>query len=156
MGHIIFTAKLLEGFILATEEHGLEIRTAAFQAAENLLEQLNLNNKNKEQQFCVNLEPELYCWLSQEAVRLQLRIIPLIRKIIEEMTLKEPDVNHQHLDSKQKVGIEYQLMTYKLLEALVNKTVEDGELLIEEARSKTKNMLLKLFPEKQLYSLAAT
>jgi len=72
------------------------------------------------------------------------------------MTLKEPDVNHQHLDSKQKVGIEYQLMTYKLLEALVNKTVEDGEQIIEEARSKTKNMLLKLFPEKQFYSLAAT
>jgi hypothetical protein len=151
IGYIIFTAKLLEGFVLATNEHGPELKNVAFQVTENILEQLHLNNnKNKEQQFCVNLESELYNWLSQEAVRLQVRIIPLIRKIIEEMALKELNVINSPLHSTQKVGIEHQIIACKLLETLVNKTVDDAANIIEEARSKTKNVLLKLFPEQKI------
>ena len=151
IGYIIFTAKLLEEFVLATNEHGSELKNVAFQVTENMLEQLHLNNnKNKEQQFCVNIEPELYNWLSQEAIRLQVRIIPLIRKIIEEMALKELNVTNSQLHSTQRVGIEHQIIACKLLEILVNKTVDDATNIIEDARSKTKNVLLKLFPEQKV------
>lgn len=145
IGYIIFTAKLLEGLVLASNEDGAELISVAFAATKNMLEQLHLNN-NKEQ-FCINLEPELYNWLSQEASRLQMRVTPLIRKIIEEISVTELTVGNCKLNLAQKVGIEHQLIACKLLEILVNKTVDDAIDIIEAARCKTRQMLSKLCGE---------
>lgn len=149
MGYIIFTAKLLEGFVLGTQEQGEELHATAFKMTKELLEQLNINNKTHEQQFCINLEPELYNSLHQEAVRLRVKTIPLIRKIIEEEAFKELSVGEQPLHVVQQLGIKHQLMACKLLEALISQTIENGEAIIEEARLKANSILLKLFTEQQ-------
>jgi hypothetical protein len=145
MGYIIFAAKLIEGLVLATQEQGVELRNAAFQESKDLLSQLNLNhNKNKEQQLCIVLEQELYSWLQSEAVRLQSKIIPLIRNIIEEATLKDQNNSTQPVMKIQKAAIEHQFIACKLLEILISKTVNDGATLIEDAKSKAKEVVLKL------------
>ncbi len=145
MGYIIFAAKLIEGLVLATQEQGAELRNAAFQESKDLLSQLNLNhNKNKEQQLCIVLEQELYSWLQSEAIRLQSKIIPLIRNIIEEATLQDQNNSAQPLMKIQKIAIEHQFIACKLLEILISKTVSDGATLIEDAKSKAKEVVLKL------------
>ena len=145
MGYIIFAAKLIESLVLTTQEQGVELRNAAFQESKDLLSQLNLNhNKNKEQQLCIVLEQELYSWLQSEAVRLQSKIIPLIRNIIEEATLQDQNNSIQPLMKIQKVAIEHQFIACKLLEILISKTVNDGATLIEDAKSKAKEVVLKL------------
>ena len=151
IGYIIFTAKLLEGLVLASNEDGAELISVAFAATKNMLEQLHLNN-NKEQ-FCINLEPELYNWLSEEASRLQMRIIPLIRKIIEEMALTGLNVSNSQLNAAQKAGIEHQLIACKLLEILINNTIDDAVDIIEAARCNTRKMLLKLGGEQATSSV---
>lgn len=145
MGYTIFAAKLIEGLVLATQTQGLELRTAAFNETEKLLGELNLNNnKNKEQQLCIVLERELYSWLQSEAVRLQIKIIPLIRNIIEEATLQDQNNSAEPLMKIQKVAIEHQFIACKLLEILINNTINNGATLIEEAKSKAKEVVLKL------------
>jgi len=142
LGYIIFTAKLLEGLILASNEQGAELINVAFAASKNMLEQLPLNNHKG--QFCINMEPELYNWLSQEANRLKIRVTPLIRRIIAEMAATELQVSNYQVNLVQRAGIEQQLLACKLLEILINKTIDNAAELIEEARSKTRNMLAKL------------
>ncbi len=146
IGYNIYAAKLLEGFILGTGDKGVELSNKAFTATEDMLAGLNLNvNKTKVQQFCVNLEQELYTWLNQEANRLQLKIATLIRKLIEQVALEELPGSDRELHSTQKIGIEHQVKTYKLLEVLINNTVNDPEKIINKALDEAKNTLLKLF-----------
>lgn len=151
LGYIIFTAKLLEALVLASYEQGEELIKAAFASTKDILEQLQVNNHKG--QFCINLEPQLYDWLSQEANRLKIRVTPLIRKIIEEMAVTELKVSNYALNVAQKAGIEHQLLACKLLEVLISKTIADGVEFIEEARSKTRKLLSKLFGEQSTASL---
>lgn len=145
LGYIIFTAKLLEGLVLASNEQGAELINVAFAASKNMLEQLQLNNHKG--QFCINMEPELYNCLSQEASRLKIRVTPLIRRIIAEMAATELQVSNYQVNLVQRAGIEQQLLACKLLEILINKTIDNAAELIEEARSKTRNILAKLCGE---------
>lgn len=148
MGYIIFTAKLLEKFILTTYEQGETLRNLAFEETENLLTQLNFNSKG--QRFCIRLENTLFTWLHNEATRLQLKFIPLIRKLIEiTATEQSSSIIGVQLSSIQKIAIEHQITSCKLLETLVNQTIDDTSNIVEEVLSKTKNILLKLFPDKQ-------
>ena len=150
MGYIIFTAKLLEKFVLATQEQGEILRNLAFEETENLLAQLRFNNKG--QRFSIRLEDLLFIWLKNEAARLQLKLIPLIRKLIE-ISFTQSDstiVIGIQLSPIQKIAIEHQIISCKLLEKLVNQTIDDGLNIVEEVRSKTNNILLKLFPKQSL------
>lgn len=148
MGYIIFAAKLIEGLVLATQEQGVELRTAAFQETENLLEQLNLNNK--EQRFCINLEKILFEWLSQESLRLQLKIVPLIRMLVKDAAIADDDVIELKLSKLQKVAMEHQLTTCKLLEELIKRIATNADNIIADARSKTQDLVLKLGQNKQV------
>lgn len=143
LGYIIFTAKLLEGLVLASNEQGAELISVAFAAAKNMLEELQLNQHKG--QFCINLEPELYNWLSQEASRLQIRVTPLIRKIVAEIAVTELKIDNYQLNAAQKIGIEHQLLACKLLEILINNKIDGAAAIIEEARNKTRQMLAKLY-----------
>lgn len=146
MGYIIFTAKLLEKFILANEEQGQILRNLAFEETENLLNQMNFNNKK--QRICISIENILFTWLSSEATRLQLKVIPLIRWLIESSFMQNNlTTNVQSLSDPQKIAMKHQITSCKLLEKLVNQTVDDASKVIDEAWLKTDNMLLKLFPE---------
>ena len=146
MGYIIFTAKLLEQLILATEEKGEILRNLAFEETENLLKQMNFNNKK--QRLCVSIETMLFTWLTTEAIRLQLKVIPLIRRLVESFLIQNnlmTDV--QELSDLHKIAIKNQITTCILLEKLVNQTVDDPKKIIDEVHLKTDNMLLKLFKE---------
>ena len=155
MGYIVFTAKLLEQFILATEERGEILRKLAFEETENLLNQMNFNNKR--QRLCISIENILSTWLSSEAARLQLKVIPLIRRLIESTFMQNNLMtDFQELSNAQKNAIKHQIMACILLEKLVNQTVDDASKVIDEARSKTDNILLKLFPEQATISLTRT
>jgi hypothetical protein len=146
MGYIIFTAKLLEKFILANEEQGQILRNLAFEETENLLNHMNFNNKK--QRICISIENMLFTWLSSEATRLQLKVIPLIRWLIESSFMQNNlTTNVQSLSDPQKIAMKHQITSCKLLEKLVNQTVDDASKVIDEAWLKTDNMLLKLFPE---------
>lgn len=148
IGYNIFTAKLLEGFIVATLETGLELRNKAFTATEELLAALKLNiSKVKGHQICVNLEQELYLWLQQEANRLQLKLAKLIRKLIEEVAIVEISVSNRQLSPAEKIGIKHQVICCKLLEGLIKNTVNNAEHIINEARTKAEGIVLNLFPE---------
>jgi len=155
MGYIIFAAKLIEGLVLATQEQGAELRNTAFQETEKLLEQLNLNNK--EQRFCISLEGILFEWLSQESVRLQLKIVPLIRMLVKDAAIVDNYVIEQKLSRLQKVAIEHQLIACKLLEEMIKHIGDNNaDNIIEEARSKTKDLMFKLEQSKQCGSLTTS
>lgn len=142
MGYIIFTAKLLEKFVLANQEQGEILRNLAFEETESLLNQLNLGSKG--QRFSIRLETLLFAWLKNEANRLQLKLIPLIRKIIE-VAFSQSEANiDTKLSSIQKTAITHQIRSCKLLEKLIHQTIEDPANLIAEIRSKTENTLAKM------------
>jgi hypothetical protein len=147
MGYIIFAAKLIEGFVLATQEEGVELRNNAFQETENLLEQLNLNNK--EQRFCISLEKILFEWLSQESLRLQLKIVPLIRMLVKDAAITDNYVIELKLSKLQKVAIENQLTTCKLLEELIKRIATNADNIIANARSETQDLVFTLEQSKQ-------
>lgn len=145
MGYTIFAAKLIEGFVLATQEQGVELRTVAFNETEKLLAELKLNNnKNKEQRFCFNLDEPLDLWLIQEGSRLQIVASQLIRNVIEAAYLEDYLATESQRIELQKVSTQHQIIACKLLEALINHTQSGGETIIEEARNKSKEILLKL------------
>ena len=56
-------------------------------------------------------------------------------------------VDNYPVNLAQKVRIKQQLLACKLLELLINNTIENAAELIEKAREKTRNMLAKLFVE---------
>lgn len=151
MGYIIFTAKLLEKFVLTIQEQGETLRNIAFEETENLLNQLNFNDKG--QRFCIRLEDPLFIWLSNEAARLQLKIITLMRVVIENASMQSNSIVDVELSDPnlQKMAMEHQINACKLLEKLVHKTIDDAPIVIEEIRFKTENVLLKLFPEQHKF-----
>lgn len=134
LGYIIFTAKLLENFILATQEQGDELRNTAFAEAKDLLSQLNLSNKNKEQRFCFTVEELIYSWLVSEASRLQLVPSQLIRAMVEDVYLDEQMIMNHQVSELQKNSMEHQIITCKLLELLISRTISDGGEIVEKAR----------------------
>ena len=150
VGYIIFTAKLLERFIIATEEQGEILRDLAFAETEHLLAQLHLDGKG--QRFSIRLEEQLFIWLNNEANRLNLKLVPLIRKLIE-ITFEQ---NNYTVDlgvsSLQKTAIKYQIIGCKLLEKLVNELVEDPAELIKEAQIISDSILLKLSGQQEATS----
>ena len=154
IGYIIFTAKLLEKFVLATQEQGEVLRNLAFEETENLLAQLHFNDKR--QRFSIRLEDLLFIWLKNEAVRLQLKLVPLIRKLIEIAFTQRDLIIDPQLSTIQRIAIKNQITSCKLLEKLINQMVDDAPNLIKEARYKTENTLLKLFPEQPTSSLTTT
>ena len=145
LGYIIFAAKLIEKFVLTTQEQGEELRNAAFQEAKDSLSQLNLNNKNKEQRFCFTLEEAIYLWLSNESFRLQVVPSHLIRSIIEDIYLEEHMVVDHQVSELQKNSMEHQIITCKLLEVLVSHTVSGGEDIVAQARYRAKEAIAKLY-----------
>jgi hypothetical protein len=151
MGYIIFAAKLLERFVIATQENGEEIRDQAFQETNALLAELNLDNKkNKDRQLCISLDQQLYSWLSSEAIRLKVRVTPLIRNVIEsafEISLTQQEITTPSL--AQKISMEHQLTICELLQRLVRENIEDAETMIETAFIRTNEILSKICPEKQ-------
>ena len=78
---------------------------------------------------------------------MQIRVTLLIRKNIEETAVTALRVDNYQLNLAQKEGVEHQLFACKFLEILINKTIDNAAELIEEARNKTRNMLLKLCGE---------
>ena len=151
VAYIIFTAKLLEKFIIATEEQGEILRDLAFAETEHLLSQLHLDGKG--QRFSIRLEEQLFIWLSNEANRLHLKLIPMIRKLIE-ITFEQNNfsVTKPEISAVQKTGIKYQIIGSKLLEKLVNELVEDPEEFIKEAHASTQSALLKLCGQQETTS----
>ncbi len=151
MGYIIFAAKLLEKFVIATQENGEEIRDQAFQETNTLLTELNLDDqKNKDRQLCISLDQHLYSWLSSEAIRLKVRVAPLIRNVIEnafESSLTQPENTIPSF--AQKISMEQQLTICGLLKQLVRENIEDAETMIETVFNKTNEVLSKICPEKQ-------
>ncbi|MGI9214297.1 MAG: hypothetical protein ACR2HS_01120 [Gammaproteobacteria bacterium] len=145
LGYIIFAAKLIEKFVLTTQEQGEELRNAAFQEAKDSLSQLNLNNKNKEQRFCFNLEEPIYLWLSNESSRLQVVTSHLIRSIIEDIYLEEHMIVDHQVSELQKNSMEHQIIACKLLEILVSHTVSGGEDIVAQARYSAKETIAKLY-----------
>ena len=143
--YTIFTAKLLERLILATEEQGEIFYKSALEETQTLLEQLNFNSKKI--RFCISLEEMLFTWLATEATRLQLKIVPLIRRLLEDIFVENQ--NHEltelpQISNSQKISIKYQIMTYLLLEKLVNQTVDGAETIIQDAKTKAHDLWLKL------------
>lgn len=145
LGYIIFAAKLIEKFVLTTQEQGEELRNTAFQEAKDSLSQLNINNKNKEQRFCFTLEEPIYLWLSNESSRLQVVPSHLIRTIIEDLYLKEYMVADHQISELQKNSMEHQIITCKLLEVLISQTISSGEEIIAQARYSAKDTIAKLY-----------
>lgn len=146
MGYIIFTAKLLEKLVLAIQKQGEILRNIAFEETENLLEQLNLNNY-QEQRFCISLEDSLFELLQQEACKLKLKVIPLIRKLVEASYIKNNINANSSLSELQKIAIKHQIMACKLLEKLTNQHINNSDEIIEEVKLKTNKVLLQLCPE---------
>lgn len=144
MGYIIFTAKLLEKLVLS-QDQGEMLRDTAFEQANNLLEELNLNNK--EQRFCIKLEHDLFTWLNSEAERLQLKFPTLIRNLIADRFMQTSTAKKIELSIAQKFAIKHQIKAYNLLETLVKKTTEDGASIIEEAQAKAQNIFSQIFLE---------
>jgi predicted DNA-binding ribbon-helix-helix protein len=147
MGYIVFTAKLIEKLVLTTQPQGEILRNIAFEETENLLDQLHVNGKG--QRFCIRLEEPLFIWLNSEATRLQLKIIPLVRKVIKNVFIQSNSTVDAELSNPdlQKIAMEHQITACKLLEKLIHKTMDDAQIIIEEVRFKTENLLSKLFPE---------
>lgn len=149
VGYIIFTAKLLEKLVLTTEEQGEVLHKLAFEETQVLLEQMKFNSKK--QRFCISLEETLFTWLTSEATRLQLKLVPLIRKLLDGVFIQNEvhnSIETAPLSTVQKISIKYQIMTYKLLEKLINQTVDDAGSLIKEAQAKAEDLLLQLDPTK--------
>ena len=145
LGYIIFAAKLVEKFILTTQEQGDELRNAAFQEAKDSLSQLNFNNKNKEQRVCFTLEEPIYLWLTSEASRLQMVLSYLVRTLIEDVYLEEHMAVDHQVSELQKNSMEHQIITCKLLEALINHTISEGDAIVEQARYSAKETISKLY-----------
>ena len=144
MGYIIFTAKLLEKLVLVTKEQGEILCNLAFEETENLLNQMNFDNKK--QRLCINLEEPLLIWLNSEAARLQVKVIPLIRKLIESISIQNNLITDgPELPYAQKIAIRSQITACKLLEKLVVQTIDGGAKILEEVRAKTDLLLAKLF-----------
>ena len=145
LGYIIFTAKLIEKFILTSQEQGEALRNTAFEEAKESLSQLNINNKNKEQKFCFNLEEEIYTWLVNESSRLQIVSSYLIRIIIENAYLEDQETINYQVSELNKNSMENQIIACKLLEALISHTISDGDDIIEQARYNAKETVSKLY-----------
>lgn len=142
VGYIIFTAKLLEKFIVSTEEQGEILRDLAFAEAEHLLAQLHLDGKG--QRFSIRLEEELFTWLNNEANRLHLKLVPMIRKLIEITFEQDNFVVKPAMSDLQKTAMKYQIISCKLLEKLVYELVEDAEEFIRGAQASSETALSKL------------
>ena len=97
----------------------------------------------------IRLEEQLFTWLNNEASRLQLKIVPLIRRLIEDSFIQSNSIiEHEFTDLRlQKLATQHQINACKLLEKLVYKSIENAPAVIEEIRIKTEAILLKLFPE---------
>lgn len=144
IGYIIFTAKLLENYILSTQSQGEELRKLAFDETEFLLLDLKLNKtQNNNQQVCISLEEVSYTWLEQEAYKLNLKVVTLLRRIIEEKSSKDPATINLPIEL-QKISIKYLLIISNLLEKLINITVEDSENMIKQAHDKAKTIISNL------------
>jgi len=153
LGSVVFTAKLLERFVITTEDNGEEMRDQAFQETNELLEMLNFSNsKNKDRQLCISLDQQLYSWLKLEVIRLQVRAASLIRNVVENAFVYAITKSDDTVSSAQKIGMEYQLITCKLLERFITEIVEDGFTIIEEVRTSTNEYLARSYPEKQTYA----
>jgi len=151
LGYIIFAAKLVEKFILTIQEQGEDLRKAAFAEAKDLLSQLNLNNKNKEQRFCFTLEEPIYLWLCSEASRLQIVASQLIRTLVEDAYLEEHVIVEHQVSELQKTSMEHQVITCKLLEELISNTIAGGEEIVEKARYSANEIVSKLYkPNKHI------
>lgn len=155
LGYIIFAAKLIEKFILTTQEQGEELRNAAFQEAKDSLSQLNINNKNKEQKFCFNLEEQIYTCLANEASRLQIVPSYLIRIVVEDAYLEDHMVVNYQVSELHKNSMEHQVISCKLLEVLISHTISDGDDIIEQARYSAKETISKLYKPNK-YTVLAT
>lgn len=143
--YTIFTAKLLERLVLATEEQGEILYNLALEETKVLLEQINFNSKK--QRFCISLEEILFEWLAVEATRLQFKIVPLIRKLLEDVFMQNQineAIELPQISAAQKISIRYQIMTYTLLEKLINLTVDGAQSVIKDAKTKAEDLLLKL------------
>ena len=151
IGYIIFAAKLLERFVIAIQENGEEIRDRAFQETNALLTELNLDNqKNKDRQLCISLDQQLYSWLRLEAIRLKVRVAPLIRNVIENAFESSLTQSENTIPSfAQKISMEHQLTTCELLKKLVRENIEDAETMIEKVFTRTNEVLSEFCPEKQ-------
>ena len=113
-----------------------------------------MNFNTKKQRLCVSIETMLFTWLSSESTRLQLKVIPLIRRLVESFFIQNnlmTDV--QELSDLHKIAIKHQITACILLEKLVNQTIYDAASIVEEVRSKTNNILLQLFSEQPTSSL---
>ena len=144
IGYIIFTAKLLENFILSTQKKGAELRKLAFEEAESLLGDLKLNKtNNKERQVCISLGDRNYAWLEQEACKLNLKVITLLRRIIEEKSSKDPAATNLSIEL-QKVTMKYLLIISSLLEKLIHITAEDSKNIVQQAHHKAKKIISNL------------
>lgn len=149
---IVFAAKLVERFVITTEDNGEEMRDQAFQETKELLEVLSFSDtKNKDRQLCISLDQQLYSWMKSEAVRLKVKTASLIRNIIENAYVSAiSNLDDNTVSSIQTIGAESQLLVCKLLESFITETVEGGDTIIEEVRKSTNNFLNKMSSEKQL------
>ncbi len=143
IGYIIFTAKLLENYILSTQSQGEELRKLAFEETESLLFDLKLNKTNNNQQICISLKEGSYTWLEQEGYKLNLKVVTLVRRIIEERSSKDPVVTNLPIEL-QKISIKYLLIISNLLEKLIHINVEDSENMIKQAHYKAKTIISSL------------
>jgi len=144
IGYIIFIAKLLENYILSTQIQGEELRKLALEETESLLLDLKLNKtQNNKQQICISLEEGSYTWLKQEGYKLNLKVVPLVRRIIEERSSKDLATINLPIEL-QKISIKYLLIISNLLEKLINLNIEDSENMIKQAHDKAKTIISSL------------
>lgn len=66
---------------------------------------------------------------------MQIRVTPLIRKIIAEIVETQLQLGHYQVNVAQKFSIEHQLIACKLLQLLINNTIDNAAELIEAARN---------------------
>ena len=77
----------------------------------------------------------------------------LIRRLIENIFIQKNSTIGVQLSAIQKIAVKHQITACKLLETLVNQTVDDAASIIEEAQFRAKNVLLQLFSEQETSSL---
>jgi hypothetical protein len=148
IGYIIFAAKLLEGFVQFTHPEGSKLRRVAFDQAEELLEQLNLNNsKNKQHRFNISLDSKLYFWLRKEADTCKVMISKFIRKILEYDYSRDQKYIANQRTELHNLQINHQIFSCKLLEKFIQSNVENSAEIISTAKNITQQLLQSLNSE---------
>lgn len=144
---IVFTAKLMEMFIIYTEVDGIEIRKQAWQETNELLEILNINDtKNKDKQLCISLDQQLHSWIKLEAIRLKVKTASLIRNIIENKFVSIlPSIDWNTVNTTKNLCTKYQMINCELLERFLKETVEDADFIIKKAREATNNLINNIY-----------